>query len=259
MFLKLLKHEWRATSGLIGLMCAVAGVSGLMCGGSLRYMTWNALTGNQLAVIAYGYLFIAAVFGLCGCCLLSMYLLVYRFYKSRLTEQGYVMLTLPVGTHHQLLSSITVTVSGVALVGITAVVSLSLGIWFYLNMFEPNAALDISGIFADVRTRVVDVLGFSEGLLILQGISFVVEFLADVILLMLALTLSTRFYKHPVLGGTLVYIGTNVVLDNVCELLEKLMEDQAVFAAVNCGIYALVGIAAYFLMHHILDKKLNLT
>ena len=136
MFVKLLKQEWRANRGLIGLLCAVIGISGLLTGGILRYMTWSTATGNDFMVIVYTIILTAAVLAIFGCCVGAMYLLVYRFYQSRFTDQGYLLLTLPVTTHQQLLGSITNTLMGMVLVGMTALVSAAVGMGIFLISFE---------------------------------------------------------------------------------------------------------------------------
>lgn len=38
MFTKLLKHEWRATRGMLGTLCLVCLGAGLLGGGTMRYL-----------------------------------------------------------------------------------------------------------------------------------------------------------------------------------------------------------------------------
>lgn len=259
MFLKLLKHEWRMNRGLIGMMCAIVGISGLMVGGALRYITWSSVTGNQVMVSAYSVVLATAVIALLGCCLLAMYFLTYRFYISRFTDQGYLMLTLPVTTHQQLWASIAYTATGVLLVGATAMVSVALGISIYMSMFSQSYAADLWRIFADAQSNLAGTLGLSGNLVAFQIIEIPVIFLADVILLMLALTVGAQAYKHPVLEGTVVYIGTDILISELCELIGRLTENPTLTAVISCVIYGLVAVAAYSIMHYMIDKKLNLT
>ena len=61
MFGKLLKHDWRAVRGLVGLLCAVVGLSGLLAGGSLRHIVWFAVQDAQGTMTAYAFVLAAAV------------------------------------------------------------------------------------------------------------------------------------------------------------------------------------------------------
>lgn len=259
MFVKLLKHEWQANRGLIGLLCVIIAISGLLTGGILRYMTWSSVTGNEFMVIIYTIILTAAVLAIFGCCVGVMYLLVYRFYQSRFTDQGYLMLTLPVTTHQQLLSSITNTVIGVVLVGITAIISAAVGMGIYLISFEQGTMREFYQMFAEIASTLVDNLKVPVSWMWVKVLEVAVSFLADIILFMLAVTVGSQARRHPVLKGAAVYIGIDILVSEGSALFGSLVEDQLLTAAVSCILYGITGLIAYFLMHHIIDKKLNLT
>ena len=141
MFVKLLKHEWRANRGLVGLLCAIIAISGVLLGGSLRYSVWSTLTENSLMVTVYAMIVLVAELAILGCVFLAMYFLAYRFYKSRFEDQGYLMLTLPVTTHEHLLSSIVNTIIGVILVGLTAIVSTVVAMSALINIYRDPLAV----------------------------------------------------------------------------------------------------------------------
>lgn len=263
MFTKLLKHEWRATRGLVGLLCAIIGLSGLLTGGISRYMTWSSVTGNGFMVAVYTIILTAAVLAIFGCCAGAMYLLVYRFYKSRFTDQGYLMLTLPVTTHQQLLSSITNTILGTVLVGITAIVSAAVGLSIFLLTFEQGTASEMWQVILNTWRVFENYPMFSAGWIAAKVLEFVTAFLADIILLMLALTVGAQARKHPVLKGAAVYIGIDILLAEASSLfvfyIDGNLENPQMWGAVfSCILYAAAAGIAYFVMHHILDKKLNL-
>lgn len=263
MFAKLLKHEWQANRSLMGLLCAIIGISGLVTGGILRYMTWSTVTGNEFMVVAYTIILTAAMLAIFGCCIGAMYLLVYRFYKSRFTDQGYLMLTLPVTTHQQLLSSIVNTVISVALVGITALVSAAVGLSIFLISFEQPAAAELWQVIADSWNSLGEMLLVSPSWLAFKGLQLVIAFLADIVLFMLALTVGAQARKHPVLKGAAAYIGIDILVSEVIVLVSKLMEgaleNALLWSAVfSCVIYGAVAVTAYFVMHRKIDKNLNL-
>ena len=261
MFAKLLKHEWRATRGLVGLLCAIIGISGLLTGGISRYMTWSSVTGNGFMVAVYTVILTAAVLAIFGCCAGAMYLLAYRFYKSRFTDQGYLMLTLPVTTHQQLLASITNTIIGMALVGIAAIVSAAVGMSIFLLTFEQGAAAEM---WQAILSFYKNYSMFSNGWLSIKVLELGIAFLTDIILFMLALTVGAQARKHPVLKGAAVYIGIDILLSEANSLFVLFIDGNLEYpqmwgAVFSCLLYAAAAVIAYFVMHHILDKKLNLT
>ena len=258
MFGKLLKHEWRANRGLVGYMCGIIGISGLLAGGSLRYMTWSVVTGNQTMTNAYAFVLVAAVLAVLGCCVLSMYLLGYRFYQSRFTDQGYLMMTLPVTTHEHLLASIVNTCIGVALVSIMAMAAAGVAITGYLSIFEQGEAAELRQIFSDAGVQLSAELGLTGNTMILGIPQMLLTFLFDLIFFMLALTIGAQVDKHPVLYGTLVYIAANELVSGACTLIGKQLSDPMLTAGISCLIYGTLAAAAYFMMHHIIDKWLKL-
>lgn len=106
MLRKLLKHEFRATGRvmlplyLVLLLTAFgANVStrGLM---DTRYRILDVL--GVLLIVAF-------VVAIIGVCVMSMVVMVQRFYKNLLQDEGYVMLTLPVSIHQQVWSKLIVS------------------------------------------------------------------------------------------------------------------------------------------------------
>ncbi|MBR7179623.1 MAG: hypothetical protein IKD27_08950 [Oscillospiraceae bacterium] len=254
MFVKLLKHEWRANRGLIGLLCAVIGGSGLLSGGLLRYMVWNGVTGNEAAVAIYTFVLAAVLIVGVISFILPTYLLVYRFYQSRFTDRGYLMLTLPVTTHQQLLSSIICTVIGVALVSVTALASYAAGITFFLSMFNQSGAAELM----DRVSMAISDAGKIGVLFDFYWIPALIAFLADIILLMLAVTVGAHVNEHPVMKGAAVYILTDFVVNEVCTMINEMSGYPVGMMCISL-IYFVLAVGAYFIMHHIIDKRLNLT
>ena len=86
----------------------------------------------------------------------------------------------------------------------------------------------------------------------------VIAYLADVILLMLAVTVGAQASKHPVWKGAAVYILTDKLVSEACVLIGNLLDDKGLVAAIACVIYGALAVVAYLIMHHIMEKRLNL-
>ena len=259
MFWKLLKHEWRGARGLVGLICGITVLSGLTAGGILRYIIWFAANGNDAVVSAYSVLLTVAVCAYLGCCVLPVYLLAYRFYKTRFTAQGYLTMVLPVTTHQQLLACIVNILICVVLVSATALVSAGVGLGFFLNMFDGATRGEILQNLGDAFSGVRIGLLVSETELGIQLPAVPFAMVADVVLLMLALTVGAQAQEHPLMKGAAVYIVTDFLVSEGCGLIAQNLDNRALAAGISCAVYAALAVVAYLTMHRIFEKRLNLT
>ena len=106
MLRKLLKHEFRATGRImlpvIGILLATSVAANL----SLRYLLGsNAWFFSMLGIL----LLTAFGFAIFGVFIVSFILMIQRFYKNLLQDEGYVMLTLPVSIHQHIWSKLIVS------------------------------------------------------------------------------------------------------------------------------------------------------
>lgn len=106
MLRKLLKHEFRATGRIMlpmYLILLVTAVGSNLAGRGMldgRYHILNIL--GVLIITAFG-------IAICGALLMSFVLMIQRFYKNLLQDEGYVMLTLPVSIHQHIWSKLIVS------------------------------------------------------------------------------------------------------------------------------------------------------
>ena len=106
MLRKLLKHEFRATGRVMLPMYLILLVTAL--GSNLAgrgMMNGHSDILNTLAVI------IVMAFGIaiCGVLVMSFVLMIQRFYKNLLQDEGYLMFTLPVSVHQHVWSKLIVS------------------------------------------------------------------------------------------------------------------------------------------------------
>lgn len=106
MLRKLMKHEFRATGRImlplyLVLLATAIGANfstrGLM---ATRYRVLDVL--GTLLIVAF-------TFAIFGVCIMSFVVMVQRFYRNLLQDEGYVMLTLPVSIHQQVWSKLIVS------------------------------------------------------------------------------------------------------------------------------------------------------
>ncbi len=106
MLIKLMKHEFRATGRIMLplylVLLATAVGANISTRGLLETHYWFLNLLGGLLVMAFSF----AIFGVC---LMSVVVMVQRFGKNLLGDEGYVMLTLPASIHQQLWSKLIVS------------------------------------------------------------------------------------------------------------------------------------------------------
>ena len=279
MFTKLLKHEWRATRGVIGLLCVIILIAGLTIGGVMcRILTADEvvmeLNENTVASetamsdmeeVICVLLIIAGVMAVAVCGAGSVFVVVYRFYKRCFTDEGYLTFTLPVNQHQILLSSFLNSVFGVFLVVLACfgAVMLAGGMFLLaLNSTQEILWADVWLSWQDVWQQLVDSFRKNIGQFALLGFSGLVSALSELMLLMLAVTIGALVAKkHKILAAVGVYYGIGFVMSFVYSAFAF---STATTQEVNLllampGIVGLaLAVGGYFGMHWLITKKLNL-
>ena len=106
MLKKLLKHEFRATARVMGPLFLIVLVLALMANLSLHFLLdAHSFFPNLMG----GLLMFAFGIGMAGLAVMSVVLMVDRFRKNLMGDEGYVMFTLPVSGHQLVWSKIIVS------------------------------------------------------------------------------------------------------------------------------------------------------
>ena len=106
MLRKLLKHEFRATGRIMLPLSLI--VLGTAVGANLSVRVLME-TSNKVLNLLGGLLIAAFAVAIFGVCIMSMVVMVRRFYKNLLQDEGYVMMTLPVSVHQHIWSKLLVS------------------------------------------------------------------------------------------------------------------------------------------------------
>lgn len=287
MFAKLLKHEFKATRGVVAILCAILLVSGLTMGLSLQRMIsmaendyMSVVVTNEtaaedaamtisseaplLADILCVFLMIAAIVAISICAASAIFFLIYRFYKSRFTDEGYLTFTLPVTNHQLLLSSITNTTLNLLIVGVVTVVTVLL-IFLLALSAVPDVAVweELKQIWPEILAVLKQAAAEDAGLLALMAFSGVASFFRQIIQIMLAVTIGALIAKkHKLLAAVGVYYGIHMAVSYLTSMvsISAINNDQPfVFVGIHGIVSAALVVGGYFLMHYLTSRKLNLT
>lgn len=103
---KLIKHEFRATGRIMLPLYLVLLVTAIGANFAARGLLD---TPFWFLDVLGGMLIIAFTFAIIGVCVVAFVLMIQRFYKNLLQDEGYVMLTLPVSVHQHIWAKLIVS------------------------------------------------------------------------------------------------------------------------------------------------------
>ncbi|MCI8818681.1 MAG: hypothetical protein HFG04_05960 [Oscillibacter sp.] len=271
MLRKLLKHEFRATGRImlpIYLILLVTAVGSNLAGRGM-------MDGRSEALNILGVLIIMAFgFAICGALLMAFVLMIQRFYKNLLQDEGYLMFTLPVSVHQHIWSKLIVS-----------------AVWFIATVLAIIAASLVVAYQGGFLRELLDLLRyFLEGLQKLKiseafnGTIYLVEFAILMFLSLVAFSL--QFYaalaaghsqaNHKMLWSVAWFFGMQFVLQfggsllmvglNKLDLYDRLFShwDPTPAVAIHVGLLMAIGFLIlysaifYAITTFFLKKHLNL-
>ena len=270
MFTKLLKQDWRARWGVLGILCLICLSAAVLGGGSMRYLVWasNQSETMKLPTVLCVLAMVMSFVAIAVCCVAQLFFQLWRFYKSCFTDEGYLTFTLPVTTHEILLSSLINTFLGVLLMVVVACVSLGgllllgfsgvEGFWPALWELVPRMAEELARVFSG------EVLGYAL-LMLLAGI---LGMICQIVMLMLCITIGAMVAKkHKLLAAVGAYYGIQVAVTLVeavflpTQILTVAGESNLFYRifGMNILLVLILSLLSYFGMYYLTDRKLNLT
>ena len=278
MFAKLLKHEWKSTGTLLGILSVGALGIGVLAAVVLRLLVVYGegimdsdsplvLLIPMLGIMLF-FLFVALIAYSVG----TQIFLLIRFYRNKFTDEGYLTFTLPVNSHQIFLSSALYILIWQIISGLVVFTAISIAVLF-------GTATD--GIINTESLRYFDftfsefMLVFGEdtyeGYLPLSFLKTLVAGLASTVIMMASVTVGAVVAKrHKLLAAIGIYYGTTVALNTISGVISffsmmlATVTENHIAVMLNVGtvleILLQVGLllGGYFLSTHLMKRKLNL-
>ena len=273
MLRKLLKHEFRATGRIMlpmYLVLLVTAIGSNLAGRGMLDRPSRIL--NILAVL----IVIAFASAICGALLMSFVLMIQRFYKNLLQDEGYLMFTLPASVHQHIWSKLIVS-----------------SVWFIVTVLAIIAASLVVAYQGGFLRELLDFLRyFLEGLRKLEvseafnGTIYLAEFAVLMFLSLVAFSL--QFYaalaaghsqaNHKMLWSVAWFFGFQFALQFLGSLLMITLDHLGVpnflnhlsvhwtsaESAIHAGLLMAIGVVIiygaifYAITTFFLKKHLNL-
>ena len=275
MFSKLLKHEFKSQAGLFSILSAAvlgAGLFGSIMLAISRNSIENLLNANDSDFLNMAgaflpmMLMVMLMMAIVGYVYAVIILCHYRFYKRCFSDEGYLTFTLPVTSHQILLSSLVNTALWTVIALVVAVAAFALIMMSFFRAMQ----IFIGETFGEMFSMAYSELGVSYWLL--YGLAALFSWAGGLVLPMLAITLgAVAVKKHKLLAGFGIYYGIHLIVSMFTGFLNifTTFADAAVLAYTESFpvllsmllpgvLYLGIGIGGYFLMHYLVDEKLNL-
>ena len=260
MFGKLMKAEWRASRRVIGALCAVVLISGALLGLLGNLLLRESSGSWQLpgfVNVLFSLLSVAAVLAVALSLAASVFYALWRYYRSRFTEEGYLTYTLPVNNHQLMLSSILASVLEILLVGLATVAAVAMAFGIFAAELPWNEV--DWGLVGRRFEELLHGLRPVAGDVLLVLLNMVLMCLATLLTLMLAVTIgATASKKHPVLLAIAVYYGLSLVRMAACLNAADACASSGATLAALAGVNAAATLIAYFWMYYLTSRRLNL-
>ncbi|MCQ8263863.1 ABC transporter permease [Streptococcus suis] len=259
MFKKLLKYEFQSVGKWYVGIYAGALVLSAILGFWLQALTIRTQAGTtepsgaEMVLFATSFMTIGILIAALG--LSTFFMVINRFRKNVYGRQGYLTMTLPVSSHHIILSKLLASLVWYFLAGVNIV--LSIGIILAVLMLGSGEVVipELQTLIQELDWSVVFAHLFYS----------LIESTMGILLIYFSISVGQLFKDHRLLFAILTYIGISIVVGVFGTLvftnyLENLY--NAALPLYPSPILALINIilafAYYFGTHFIMTKKLNL-
>lgn len=262
MLAKLMKHELKATARLLIPMDII-----LLCISMINHFTFQVGIQEGAPGLIVDFLINIQVLFSIAILMVTVIFMITRFYKNLLSDEGYLMFTLPVKVHQLITSKLIITLFWI-LIGFI-VLFLSWGI----VVFKPGDM----GLIIDAIQRLLLQLQLSFGnswifiavefiILALLGLVF------NILLVYVSIAIGQLFTKHKIIASFISYgilytiiqwgmlailSGLSFILYNNTNFSTIATVPQVIFP-VAIGAVLIGCIVFYLATNYIFQKKLNL-
>ena len=268
MLSKLLKHEFRATGRVMLPVYALMVISTILMN---LFMFLTERFDSSILRIFHGIFIFTFVVSLIGAVVVTVVLMVSRFYKNYMTDEGYLMFTLPVTTPQLIWSKLiaalvwTLSTGLVIFLVIAATSVMGARDWSFVGLRE------ILNLFYPFLPEVNWVPN-----LILTVVLALVALLSSYLMFYAAIAIGHSFSNHKGVLSVVFYILFTVAMQILTVFtsiftvehstplapapnsMEPALAFLRAFLTGNILLYLLVGAAFYLLTRYFLKRRLNL-
>ena len=284
MLRKLIKYEWKGVYKMGIILLGVVAFATLLGFLASRSPLWSdvrvydsfaaglATTISLFSIMLYMMLLGGTVYAM------LIYIAV-RFYRTMYTDEGYLLHTLPVTKHQILISKLLVSSIWMFITYIAMFASVVFFIMFMMEAVSPGSVGEmmsyLPGLFDELWRELGNLSGKDRVelayLLTSLFLSLLVGIPSGIITIFGAISLGQLFSRHRVLMAILCYVGINIAVSIISNVVRSISYtgiflydyDQGIgylSTLLNSSLVTslLEGVGFYLLSYFITSKKLNM-
>ncbi|MBB2183679.1 hypothetical protein H0486_12420 [Lachnospiraceae bacterium MD1] len=257
---KLFKHEMKATARLLLPLYVVIVVLTIM-----DRIVLNLDVFEGIMFFIPGMLTTLYVISLIAIVVVTIVMLIIRFYKNLISDEGYLMFTLPVKTHQLINAKMFASTIWI----IASIVAVCTSVFALL--ITPNAFADIIRELRRIFSEIISTLDANAALFYTELILLTLfSIINNILKVYMSIAIGQLLNRYKILGGIAAYIIINIVLQFIGTILlvvgasvfEKRMYEFSVLPQIAMPLtlllVILLSIIYYVVTHFIFSKKLNL-
>lgn len=261
MLSKVFKYDIRALKKpIISFVIALLGAGVVGCGVQLFINSFSETADGFGFVGLYGLwlLCVLAVFGLSAA---AAILIFYRFYRSIFTDEGYLTMTLPVGTHALLLGKMFA--AALLLFGVILAFGIAYLFVFILpDLFYMLQMGWLDGLYDELLTMLPSCDFGDLSVSVLYFLALLASAVKALVLLFAAITLGATALKKAKLLGAFLFVFLISFADGILStftlLIPSISANDAAEYGIDICLSLLVAAAFYFLTHFLLRRCFNI-
>lgn len=231
---------------------------------SIQLSGWLGIIG-AIPIILYVLLFIAVLAA-------TVVMAILRFYKNLMTEEGYLMFTLPVKVHQLINSKLIVATVWSVISGLLCILSI------FILVVTPDTFSTIGYWWKIIYTGAAEQGLYLTGWLAFELIvTMLIEVVGSFIMIYAAIAATNFSSNHKVLMGIGAYVAINIVLQTISSIVmtvagvafnqtltEMLLDSRNYMGFLDmilwgsCGMGIVTSVLLYWGTHWVLKRKLNL-
>lgn len=264
MLSKLLKYEIKATARIFLPLYAVvlvfAAINSLLFASLHEWMAPKVISMMIYIII------------LVGMFVITLVVMIQRFYKNLLSDEGYLMFTLPTKTWKLITSKLIISMMWIILSGLTGMISI------FINAFDKVFTAESIQAVVDASHYLFSFFGGSTILIILEFVlAGVISLASNVLIIYASIAVGHLFNRYRILISLAAFLVLSAIpqilfslsgailgainfpdhisLQNNLQTLEPFIHLTAWYSIIFSGLLA----AGYFFVtNYILSKRLNL-
>lgn len=260
MLRKLVKYELKATLRLLIPLYLILLIISII---NRIVFSMNGYDG-QFNIIGQFFMvtYITSIFGVTITTLIYM---VVRFYRNLLTDEGYLMFTLPAKTHELITSKLLVTLLW-TIISIAAVLVST----FIVFATPDSINFTLEGIRGGIGAFNREVGGSWVLVLVEFILTILLGIVAKILMVYASIAIGQLFSKHKIIGSFVAYIAIYTIIQFLMMILiipiGLFMSNKPIeawilpqlFFPITLVILAVGSVGFYFVTNYIFKRKLNL-